>query len=236
MVADGNAEVSRLQIAEARLTEALRREHVLLVEKEELVDHIELLSREANHRLLNGLQMVSSLLALQARQSQDLAVAAQLREAATRVVTVASVHRTLHSLDRSDRVELKGYLAGLCEELTTLVYAEGDGMTLALEGTEFWVPASKGANVGLIVSELVTNAFKHASGKITIGLASHRLGCALSVSDEGPGLPEGFDPAKTTGLGMKIVASLVKQVGGQLAIGAASAGRGAKFTVTFPVT
>lgn len=109
-LSDGNAEVTRLHRAEAALAEALKRERSLLVEKDALIHHTELLGREADHRLLNGLQMVSSLLSLQARQAEDPGVAAQLKEAARRVVAVASVHGSLHSLDQSEHVQLKVYL------------------------------------------------------------------------------------------------------------------------------
>ncbi|MEQ1784359.1 MAG: histidine kinase dimerization/phosphoacceptor domain -containing protein, partial [Hyphomonadaceae bacterium] len=123
-LADGNAEVTRLHLAEAALSEALRRERGLLIEKEALIKHTELLGREADHRLLNGLQMVSSLLSLQARQADEPGVAAQLREAARRVVAVASVHGSLHSVDQAEDVELKGYLTTLGRRLSGLVSAD----------------------------------------------------------------------------------------------------------------
>lgn len=234
-LADGNAEVARLHVAEARLAEALGRERALLVEKQALVQHTELLGREADHRLLNGLQMVSSLLSLQARQAEEPGVAAQLREAARRVVAVASVHGSLHSLDQAENVELKGYLVTLGQKLASLVSADVKQGDLAIEAVELHVPAAMGATLGLIVSELVTNSTKYATGKIAIRLATHADGYALSVTDEGPGLPQGFDPAKTSGLGMKIISSLVQKVGGRLAIGAGDAGRGTTFTVIFNV-
>lgn len=234
-LSEGNAEVTRLNRAEAGLAEALRRERSLLVEKEALVQHTELLGREADHRLLNGLQMVSSLLSLQARQAEDAGVAEQLREAARRVIAVASVHGSLHSLDQAEHVELKSYLMTLGQKLAGLVSADVEQDDLVIDAIELKVPAPMGASLGLIVSELVTNSTKYASGKITIKLATHPDGYALSVSDEGPGLPEGFDPLKSSGLGMKIISSLAQQIGGRILIGEGEGGRGTTFTVVFRV-
>ena len=88
--------------------------------------------------------------------------------------------------------------------------------------------------LGFIVNELITNSAKHAQSNITVRLeATPTIGHSLSVSDDGPGLPAGFDPATSKGLGMKIIGSLVKQIGGELQIAPGGNGRGASFTVTF---
>ena len=88
--------------------------------------------------------------------------------------------------------------------------------------------------LGFIASELITNSIKYAKGKITVSLQTMPNGdCALSVSDDGPGLPEAFDPAATNGLGMKIIAALVRQIHGELNFAKGDHDQGTRFSVLF---
>jgi two-component sensor histidine kinase len=232
----GQKELERLNRVEAKLRDALAREQVLLDQKDELIRHKDLMSRESDHRLMNGLQMVSSLLSLQSRQAQTAKAAEQLKIAANRVATIGSVHKRLHALDHVTSVELKQYLENLCQDMRGILPAEGCEHNLAVEGIELEVPTTIGIPLGYIVSELVTNSAKYAKGKITVSLGVDLgIGCKLSVSDDGPGLPKGFDPKKSKGLGMKIISSLVNQIGGQLLFGPNHSGGGARFTVLFQV-
>ena len=105
---------------------------------------------------------------------------------------------------------------------------------LAVEGITLEVPTAIGIPLGYVVSELVTNSAKYANGKMTVSLGVNPgKGYELSIADDGPGFPEGFDPKKSKGLGMKIVLSLVNQIGGQSLFGPNHSGRGAQFTVLF---
>jgi two-component system, sensor histidine kinase PdtaS len=227
----GQKEVERLKQTEAQLRAALAREQVLLDQKDELIRHKDLMSRESDHRLMNGLQMVASLLSLQSGETTNAKVADQLKIAANRVATIGSVHKRLQALDYARSVELKNYLENLCHDLRGIL--SGEHRNLAVKGTAVEVPATIGVPVGYIVSELVTNSAKHADGELTIRLGMSAGGYELSVSDDGPGFPKGFDPTKSKGLGMKIVSSLVNQIGGQAIIGTNPSGRGARFTVRF---
>jgi two-component sensor histidine kinase len=229
----GQKELERLNRSEALLREALAREQVLLDQKDVLIRHKDLMSRESDHRLMNGLQMVSSLLSLQSREAQNAKAAEQLKIAANRVATIGSVHRRLHALDHVGSVELKQYLENLCQDIKGILPAEDGEHNLAVEGIALEVPTAIGIPLGYIVSELVTNSAKYAYGKITIRLAMNPGGYELSVSDDGPGFPEGFDPKKSKGLGMKIVSSLVNQIDGQSLFGPNHLGGGARFTVLF---
>ena len=205
----GRKEVERLSRSEAHLREVLARKQALLDQKDELIRHKDLMSRESNHRLINGLQMVSSLLSLQSRESQNAKAAEQLKIAANRVATVGSVHKRLHALDYVSSVELKQFLEDLCHDMKDILATEGAERCLAVEGNMLEVPTAIGIPLGYIVSELVTNAAKHAKGRITVVLGTQCKGYELSVSDDGPGFPKRFDPKKARGLGMKIVSSLV---------------------------
>jgi two-component sensor histidine kinase len=164
------------------------------MKKTELMRHKDLMNLESDHRLMNGLQMVSSLLSLQSHEAQNTKTAEQLKIAANRVATIGSVHKRLHALDHVRSVELKQYLENLCQDIRGILPAEADH-NLAVEGIALEVPTAIGIPLGYIVSELVTNSAKYAKGKITVRLDRNPgEGYELSVSDDGPGFPEGLLP------------------------------------------
>jgi two-component system, sensor histidine kinase PdtaS len=217
----------------AELQAARTREEAWLREKSDLLKRQDMLAQEFEHRLINGLQIIVSLLSLQSRTASPEA-AAQLTIAAGRIAAFGRVHRRLHLLDHEDSVEFKQYLQYLCEDLSGLLFRDEAAYTIAVEGATIELPTVFAIPLGFIVNELITNSAKYANGSITVRLeTTPSVGHSLSVSDDGPGLPAGFDPAKTKGLGMKIIGSLVKQIGGELKIAPAETGRGARFTVVF---
>jgi two-component sensor histidine kinase len=159
-------------------------------------------------------------------------VSSGLAAAADRIAAIGRIHRRLHSLDGVRTFALKEYLDDLCRDLSMLLSAEHRGRIIAVEGIEVTLPADTAIPLGFIANELVTNALKYGAGTITVSLEPDReKGYALSVSNDGPGLPEGFDPAARKGLGMRIVRSLVEQIGGELRIGRGN--QGPRFTVLF---
>ena len=218
----------------AELQAALAREEALLRDKRELSRRQDMLTQEFEHRLINSLQLISSLLSLQSRAATTPEAAAQLTIASRRVASLGRVHRRLHLLDHQDNVEFKQYLQHLCHDLSGLLFPERSGYAIAVEGATGEIPTAFAIPLGFIVNELITNSVKYASGHVTVRFetttpASH----SLSVSDDGPGLPAGFEPANSKGLGLKIVLSLVKQIGGALHVSPGDNGHGARFTVAF---
>ena len=231
---DGTVELERLKQAETSLSASLARERLLVEQKDELIRHKDLLSRESDHRLMNGLQMVTSLLTMQSRLVGDEDCAAQLRMAANRVAMIGSVHRSLHALDNIESVDLTAYLTDLCKDMSTMLSSDSNAHALAVEGIALKVPSAIGIPLGFVVSELVTNSAKYAAGEITVRVgADLKGGYALSVTDRGKGLPKDFDPTKTKGLGMRIVMSLIQQIGGTLRFSSRDGNRGTCFTVNF---
>jgi two-component system, sensor histidine kinase PdtaS len=217
-----------------QLKNALAREDALLREKSDLLQRHAMMAQEFEHRLLNSLQLIVSLLSLQSRAATAPEAATQLKIAANRVAALGRVHRQLHLLDHQEKVEFRQYIQHLCEDLSGLLFQEGAKHAIVLEGANVEIPTALGIPLGFIVNELITNSAKYAKGAITVRLATMSAGShLLSVSDDGPGLPADFDPASGSGLGMKIVQSLVKQIGGELHIARADDGHGACFTVTF---
>ncbi len=226
-------ELIRRKRTEVGLRQILARDEALLSQKEELLQQQAVFSQESDHRLLNSLQMIISLLSLQSRASENAEVASQLAAAADRIATIGRIHHRLHSFDGVATFALKHYLEDLCRDFTMMLW-EHSARTVVVEGIEIELPAITAIPLGFIASELITNAAKYGTGRIMVNLEPNPgKGYALSVANDGPGLPEGFDPAAGKGLGMRIIRSLVKQIGGELRIGRNDRNQGTQFTVLF---
>jgi two-component sensor histidine kinase len=199
----------------------------------DLLLHQSARSMEFEHRLFNGLQMVASMLLQQCRTATPTA-AAQLNIAAGRIAAFGSVHRRLQLVDCQDTVEIKTHLQLLCDDLASLLFQEQAAQTIIVQGSNCEIPATLAIPIGLIVNELITNSAKYARTDITVRFETTPLVChSISVLDDGPGLPGGFDPASSKGLGMQIVLALVKEIGGELRFLVGDNGRGTRVTVTF---
>jgi two-component sensor histidine kinase len=220
-------------VTKAELTAALVREEKLLREKSELLQRQDMLAQEFEHRLVNSLQLIVSLLSLQSRAARTGEAAAQLTTAARRVAAFGRLHRRLHLLDQQKSVEFKRYLQHLCGDLSDLLFAQGAGRAVMVAGANVKLPTALGIPLGFIVSELITNSSKYAKGNIIVRMESSATAHLLSVSDDGPGLPAEFAPASSRGLGMKIIQTLVKQIGGTLHFAPGEDGRGTRVTVAF---
>ena len=192
------------------------------------------LSQESDHRLLNGLQMIVSLLSLQSRASENAEVASQLAAAADRIATIGRIHQRLHSLDGVQTFAIKQYLEDLCRDFSMMLSSECPERVIVVEGIEIELPAVTAIPLGFIANELITNAAKYGTGRITVSLESNPgKGLRAVGSNDGQGLPEGFDPAASKGLGMRIIRSLVERIGGELRIGQGDRNQGTRFTVLF---
>ena len=204
-------------------------------EREELMRQQELLMREMNHRIKNSLQMVALLVHMQAADIKDPATRARFEETATRIATVALVHRRLYQASGLESVESAPYLRDLCDDIGGALGLD-DGQ-LAVEAIDVVLPADTAIALGLIVNELVTNAAKYAypagvPGPVRVTLDRTPDGrLRLAVSDEGIGLPPGFDPGASPGLGMRVLVALADKIDADLHLGSGNAGMGACFQV-----
>ncbi len=190
--------------------------------------HADLMSREIDHRVANSLQFVSSLLTMQSRGAGLMDGSAQLLIAANRVATVAQIHRNFYAGAGPD-IDALAFLRRLCADLSNAL-----DRPINVEGAEAPLPSAAVQSLGLIANELITNAAKYGEGDIAIEYRCVDGVYDLCVSNDGPPLPETFDPRTSTGLGMKVVVSLTSQLGGTLACGQKDAGNGARFKLTFP--
>jgi len=221
--------------AEIRLRETVARDEALLRQKDELIQNQALLSKESDHRLLNDLQVVVSLISLQSRGSKNPEVALELAAAADRISTIARIHRRLHYCDGVQSVAFKGFLDDLCRDFSVLLSSDQrPERVIVVEGAETNLPSTTAIPLGFIVNELITNAAKHGEGRITVRLEQNSgKGYALSVCNDGASLPEGFDPAAGKGMGMRIIQSFIGRIGGAMQIGQNDNNQGARFTVLF---
>jgi two-component sensor histidine kinase len=230
----GAREQTRLDVLTAELHASHAREETLMREMRELSQRQEMLAQEFEHRLVNGLQLISSLLSLQSRTASTAEASDQLTVASRRVAALGRVHHRLHLLDHQDHVEFRQYLRQLCDDLSNLLFEEKVGPTIVVEAESIEIPTAFAIPLGFILNELVTNSAKYALSNIVVRFEkSPRAGYSLSISDDGPGLPAGFDPGSSKGLGMRIVRALIQQISGELHVFSGEENRGARFAVTF---
>ncbi len=216
-----------LNIAERKRAEAQLR--ASLVEKEVLL-------KEVHHRVKNNLQIISSLLALQARDKNDLQVRRMFEESQGRIRSMALIHELLYQSGELSRIDFLEYVRRLCSYLMESTGDESGRVSLAINVAPLPLPISLAIPCGMILNELVSNALKHAfpdgsgSMQITFALAADRY--SLSVRDDGPGFDAVAAAGKAGSLGLKVVEALTRQLGGELAI---TTSGGAEFLVSFPV-
>ena len=219
--------------AGVELSASLLREKKLLGELSALAQQQDLMAEEFDHRLGNSLQMVVSLLTLQGLAAATPETAAQLTIAAGRVTAFGRVHRRLHLHDRQKSVEFKSYLQGLCGDLFDLMLQKNGGRSIVVTGTDIVLPTAVGVPLGFLVSEAITNAVKYGQGDIAVNIGVSSDVVLLSISDDGPGWPPNLDLKNGKGLGMRLIRSLAKQIGGEVEFAPSSGGRGARLMVTF---
>jgi two-component sensor histidine kinase len=182
------------------------------------LDRHQVLLREVNHRVKNSLQVVSSMLHLQANAVGDQDLSERLDEAASRVNAVGRAYERLAYTADYENIDLIEYLRQIINDLES---------TVAPCKIQFDAPAAiqfaadRAILVGLIINELVSNAGKYAypnraGGLIWVRVQTENNAIAISVRDEGVGLPPGFDPAASKRLGARLVNALSKQLGGEL--------------------
>ncbi len=200
----------------------------------------QVLLKEMSHRVKNSLMIVSSMLQLQASDIDDPALTPHLEEASHRVSAVARAHDQLFRGSEVERMDLGKYIETICKDLDASV-AHCVIQADVRPGLE--MPADRAISAALIVNELITNAAKYAykdrtGGKIWVTVANasaDRL--SISVRDEGAGLPADFNLDRPKGLGMRIVTSFVKQLGGTLEVRPGKPGTefpGTEFVVELP--
>jgi PAS domain S-box-containing protein len=201
-----------------------------------------LLVREIHHRVKNNLQMLVSLLSLQANHSEDPRVLAAFEETESRVRAVAHVHEQLYASDDLSTIEVGSYLGELARELVALqsrTAAAVDGIRLHVDVGKLLLHIEKAVPVGLIANELILNSLKHGlrgGGDLRLSFTASgqdSTQATLVVEDSGPGLPAGLDLSESKTMGYQLIRLLIRQLRGRLDI---VPGPGTRITVSFPIS
>jgi two-component sensor histidine kinase len=184
-----------------------------------LIDDKELLMQEVHHRVKNSLQLVRGILSLQARSATHPEAKSALNDAATRILTVADVHQHLYQGLSTAQVNIQQYLADLASDLTKSMLDHSPERHVRASAPHLVWPSEKTIALGIIVTELVTNAIKYGDGPVTVSLTVDKdQSATLIVDDEGKGFSEDFRMGNGGGLGSKLIASLVRQDEGSVRI------------------
>lgn len=214
----GNAEHVRLLLAVADVTDARLAEKLkddMLRQKDDLVREKAILLQELQHRVANSLQIIASVLLQSAKRVDSDETRTHLYDAHQRVMSVAAVQRQLAATTVGD-VALRAYLTELCESIGASMIRDHDQLKLEVSSDETLATADVSVSLGLIVTELVINALKHAfpgrrEGKINVDYRAEGAAWTLSVGDNGVGMLQDEASAKS-GLGTSIVAALAQQL------------------------
>jgi PAS domain S-box-containing protein len=194
------------------------------------------LLREVHHRVKNNLQVVSSLLSMQAEMLPGNGLSRVLNESQRRVEAMAMIHERLHSTDDTDRLDFREYVEALARELFSAYGVNPNRVQLRLDLGAVELGLNQAIPCGLILNELLTNSVKYAFPDARHGEIRVALGCdgsdrvTLRVSDNGVGLPGGFDVKQARSLGLRIVTILARQLDGILEW---EPGPGTAFALTF---
>ncbi|HVL73207.1 MAG TPA: response regulator [Beijerinckiaceae bacterium] len=188
-----------------------RQKEVAEREMREARERAEMLLREVNHRVANSLALVASLVSMQANGLRDQAARDALIETQNRIAAIAGIHRRLYTSEDVRFVEMASYLRSLVDELETAMRAEGRAHPVLLDAAPVRIPTDKAVSVGVIVTELVTNAYKYAypdgtGGDIRVGFREEPGGFVLCVEDDGVGLADSAPSG--SGLGSRIVKAM----------------------------
>ena len=215
------------------ITERKRSEEQIRASLEEK----ELLLKEIHHRVKNNLQVISSLLSLQARQIQDEQAQEMFNNSQDRVMSMALIHEKLYRSDELARVNFTDYLRDLTDNLFQSYQIDSQRIQLQLEVENILLAIDEAIPCGLIINELILNSLKHAfpggrEGMIYIYLGQREEDdqYQLVVRDDGVGLPADLDLARVDTLGLKLVNILVMQLKGHIDVSSAP---GAKFSISF---
>ncbi len=213
----GDANVSRLLITISDVTDARLAEKL----KDDLIREKAILLQEVQHRVANSLQIIASVLMQSARNVQSEETRSHLHDARNRVMSIATVQRQLASVQVGE-VELRPYFTQLCQSLGASMIRDHTKQSIDVSTDASCVGADVSVSLGLIVTELVINALKHAfpgerPGKITVDYRAQGPNWTLSVEDDGVGMPQG-EAVATPGLGTSIVEALARQLNARVKI------------------
>lgn len=216
--------VESLRNNETKLSISLREKQVLLA--------------EIHHRVKNNLAIISSLISLQAESINDDNTRGLFIETEGRIRSMSLIHELVYQNETFESVDILRYLERFNEVLSGIFDNENLQIEVRIEAANIFLDLNKAIPCALIINELLTNAYKHAfkgmqTGEVTVRFTEKQANYVLTVSDNGTGFPQGFNPAMATSFGFTIIHGLVEQLQGRIAF---SKDVGTVCTVIFPKT
>lgn len=202
--------------------EDITERRVLEREKDELLRQKDVLLVELKHRMVNSLQIIASIILMKARTVNSEEMRVHLHDAHKRVMSVAAVQQQLHASEANGPIAMVPYLTRLCETLATSMISDARPVSLTVVGEGGIASSHQAESIGLIVTELVMNALKHAfldenvEGHIIVSYEVAGTNWKLSVADNGVGKPDGVFAQSKSGLGTGIVKALAQQLSAQV--------------------
>jgi PAS domain S-box-containing protein len=202
-------EISQRKMAQEQINESLKEKIVLL--------------REIHHRVKNNLQIVSSLLNLQAGYITDKKILEVFKESQTRIRSMALIHEKLYQSRDLDKINFSDYIQSLLKDLFRSYQLQTNKISIKSETGHIFLEIDQAILCGLIVNELVSNAIKHAfkgreKGEILVKLMEDNNEYCIIVKDDGIGFPKDIDLENTDTLGLQLVTSLTSQMSGKIEI------------------
>lgn len=205
--ADLEAEIERRKDAEQVIRTALAEKEILL--------------KELHHRVKNNLQIISSMLNLQAKKMKDPSLQQALRESLNRIRTISAVHEKILTSHDLSRIDLQAYVRHLVNNLLSLYHTKPGTITPVIEITEIFVDINTAIPLGLVLNELVANSLKHAfpdgrCGEIAVTVRDEGHILVITCGDNGVGMPDGYDWENPDTVGLILVHSLIDQLRGTI--------------------
>jgi two-component sensor histidine kinase len=224
-VFDQTHEAPMILLAFEDITERRTSERAL----KSLLEQKDILLAEMSHRVANSLQIIASILLMKARSVKSDETRQHLEDAHRRVMSVASVQQHLRAVGNAEQVEVRSYLSKLCETLAASMIGEDRHIKVNVVAGDGIATSHQAVSLGLIVTELLINAVKHAfpdslkEGLVIVGYEVKEADWKLSVSDNGAGMATQI-PGKKSGLGTSLIKALAQQLDAQVEIATSATG------------
>lgn len=233
-IMDANGKPEKLLAISRDITERKQVEELIkasLAEKEVLL-------KEIHHRVKNNLQIISSLLNLQSSSIEDSRILEILKACENRVFSMAIVHEKLYQSSNLAQLDFAAYLEDLASNLFSSYNINPAAIKLSINVEKLLIDVDTAIPIGLIITELVTNALKYAfpigiAGEIKINFKTECQQLILSISDDGVGFPENFDWENTDSLGLQIVDALTNQLQASIELNQSN---GTEFKIKIPLS
>jgi len=234
---DVEARTSELKKANTKLQQEIREKIKAEYSVSRSLKEKEVLLQEIHHRVKNNMQIISSLLNLQTCQIKDKEISGMFQICQNRIKSMALIHQKLYQSEDFSSIDFSDYIRSLTERIYSIYEGDAENIDFKMNLNKIHLNINQAVPLGLITNELVSNSLKHAFSKksgtpqVTIVFETDDKGSVtLMVSDNGVGLPSGFDLEKANSLGLKLVQNLVLQLNGSLEV---DGSQGACFKVSF---